>query len=410
MKRIERLLRDTIGLDAATIGSTLIERTVRLRMKHHGLQTTEHYQRLVETSDTEWDQLMESVIVTETWFFRDRAAFAALGRLVREQWLPAHPTAPLRLLSVPCASGEEPYSLVMALLDAGVPPGRFQIDAADISTRALTTARAAVYGKNSFRGKDLAFRDRYFQPTKQGFLLNPAIRNKVQFYQGNIFSPDFLAGPARRDYDFIFCRNLLIYFDRPTQEMALERINRLLAPPGVLFVGSAELPLALQQGFVSANLPMAFACVRAEGSSRTSQAHQPPLNTPLPSPVPIKFTVENKPRLEASPQGAATQLEKGRVLADAGRLQEAAGVCEAYLRDHGPSAQAYYLLGLVREAAGDPRALDCYRKAIYLEPNHYETLLQMALLSQKDGDTARARTFKARARRIKQSVNPSILE
>src|SRR5947208_1234104 len=85
MKRIERLLRDTIGLDAATIGSTLIERTVRLRMKHHGLQTTEHYEQLVENSDAEWDQLLEAVVVTETWFFRDRGPFTALGRLVRGQ-------------------------------------------------------------------------------------------------------------------------------------------------------------------------------------------------------------------------------------------------------------------------------------------------------------------------------------
>src|SRR5256885_16318797 len=103
MKRIERLLRDTIGLDASTIGSSLIERTVRLRMKHHGLQTIEQYQGLVENSDAEWDQLMESVIVTETWFFRARSPFAALARLVREEWLPAHPTSPLRLLSVPCS-------------------------------------------------------------------------------------------------------------------------------------------------------------------------------------------------------------------------------------------------------------------------------------------------------------------
>ena len=66
MKRIERLLRDTIGLDAGSIGSSLIERTVRLRMKAHGLTTIEQYQRLVETSDTEWDQLMESVVRLRT--------------------------------------------------------------------------------------------------------------------------------------------------------------------------------------------------------------------------------------------------------------------------------------------------------------------------------------------------------
>src|SRR5262249_18859829 len=162
-------------------GSTLIERTVRLRMKHHGLSTVEEYERLVEISDAEWDQLMESVVVAETWFFRDRGPFAALAGLVREQWLPTHPTSVMRLLSVPCSSGEEPYSLVMALLDARVPPDRFHIDAADISARALARAQEGVYGRNSFRGKDFSFRDRYFQPAKDGFVLKPAIRANVHF-------------------------------------------------------------------------------------------------------------------------------------------------------------------------------------------------------------------------------------
>jgi chemotaxis protein methyltransferase WspC len=88
-------------------------------------------------------------------------------------------------------------------------------------------------------------------------------------------------------------------------------------------------------------------------------------------------------------------------LADAGHLTEAAKICEAHLRETRASAQAYYLLGLVREASGEPGAIDCYRKALYLEPNHYESLLQMALLLQKNGDAIRARTFKSRAQRIR---------
>jgi chemotaxis protein methyltransferase WspC len=71
----------------------------------------------------------------------------------------------LRILSLPCSTGEEPYSIAMALLDAGIPGDRFRVDAIDISARALERARAAVYGDNAFRGQPLDFRDRYFTPS-----------------------------------------------------------------------------------------------------------------------------------------------------------------------------------------------------------------------------------------------------
>jgi chemotaxis protein methyltransferase WspC len=72
----------------------------------------------------------------------------------------------LRILSLPCSTGEEPYSIAMALLDAGIPGDRFRVDAIDISARALERARAAVYGDNAFRGQPLDFRDRYFTPSR----------------------------------------------------------------------------------------------------------------------------------------------------------------------------------------------------------------------------------------------------
>jgi len=96
---------------------------------------------------------------------------------------------------------------------------------------------------------------------------------------------------------------------------------------------------------------------------------------------------------------APSDLDAARQLADAGHLKEAATVCQEHLRNQGPSPQAYYLLGLVADASGDPQAIDYYRKALYLEPNHYETLLQMSLLLEKAGDTAGARIFKRRAAR-----------
>jgi chemotaxis protein methyltransferase WspC len=351
------------------------------------------------------------VIVTETWFFRDPAILTAFVRHAIAEWLPAHPAGPMRLLSIACSSGEEPYSLAMALLDAGMLPERFRIDAVDVSARALARAKAGVYGRNSFRGKDLAFRDRYFQPVKEGLSLLPAIRSCVHFHRGNLLSDDFEPGDA--SYNFIFCRNLLIYFDRSTQQRALERIERLLAPSGLLFVGPVERPMALSHGFVSADIPEASACREAvQTVGRPGVAR---LVKRLPVPAGLRAIGTAQPHLPANGRlklppaarpSASVQpsFETARRLADAGRLREAADICEDHLRQSGVSAEAYYLLGLVRETSGAPDAIDCYRKALYLEPDHYESLLQMALLLQKNGEPARARAFRSRAQRIKAEV------
>ena len=152
----EKVLKQAMGLDAVSIGSTTIERAVRVRMADLGLGRREDYWQQLHDSTDELQELIETVVVPETWFFRDREAFGALVRLVTEEWLPAHPAGILRLLSVPCSTGEEPYSIVMALLDGGVSLERFQVDAVDISARALAQARRGVYGMNSFRGAEPA--------------------------------------------------------------------------------------------------------------------------------------------------------------------------------------------------------------------------------------------------------------
>ena len=90
-------------------------------------------------------------------------------------------------------------------------------------------------------------------------------------------------------------------------------------------------------------------------------------------------------------------------LADQGHFVEAATSCAEYLRQHGPSAAAFHLMGLVRDATGNqPEAADYYRKALYLEPNHYVTQIHLALLMEKQGDTAGAKVLRNRARRLEQ--------
>lgn len=418
MRQIEQTLRNRIGLDAASIGTSMVHRVVRLRMKELGIKQLEAYKERLTNSKAEWEELVESVLVTETWFFRDQEPFAAFTRLVLEGWAPEHPAGLLRVLSLPCSSGEEPYSLVMALLEAGLPPERFRVDGIDLSHRALAKATRALYTRNSFRGKDTSFRDLYFQAVKEGYLLNSPVRNLVNFSQGNLLAQDFLAGKPR--YDFIFCRNLLIYFDRATQDKALDRITQLLSPSGVLFVGPAEQPLVTNKGFVSTNIPMAFACLRATANAGAPTRHLMPLplthSLAVPAmksgsatvrPAPPRLRDLAVPKARNAPV-KLPDIEEARRLADSGKFKEAAAICEAYLAAQRTSAQAYFLLGLVRDASGDATAIDCYRKALYLEPTHYESLVQMALIAEKSGDTVSARNFRRRAQRAssgKTSLN-----
>jgi chemotaxis protein methyltransferase WspC len=424
----EQLLKESMGLDVASIGASAIERAVRHRQHACQLPDVHAYWEHLRRSQTELQELIDAVVVPETWFFRDRESFAVLARVVRDELLPAT-GRPLQLLSVPCATGEEPYSIVMTLLDAGVPADRLHVEAVDICARLLHHARRGLYGNGAFRGADLQFRARYFEAVAAGYLLSEAVRRQVHFQQGNLLSPDFLPGAAR--YDVIFCRNVLIYFDRPTQARALAVLSRLLLPGGMLFVGPAESGVVLEHDFRSAKLPLAFAFRKAEampaaekrpprpaplpaprgGGSRFPLSPLPLPRTPHPSPLPAKrgdgaeslAPERGEGRVRGNPRQAdrPVELDEARVLADQGRFEEAADRCDVYLHKHGPSADVCFLLGLVRDARG--RASDAemwYRKALYLDQHHEQALLHLALLLERHSRPAEARVLRQRLSRL----------
>jgi chemotaxis protein methyltransferase WspC len=397
----ENLLRRKMGLDAASIGSAAVERAVKFRMADLGFKQAADYWSHLHASADELQELIEAVVVPETWFFRDPQAFAALVRLVTEERRPV-----LRLLSIPCSTGEEPYSLIMSLLDAGFLQQQLHVDAVDISARALAVAKRGVYGSNSFRGAELAFRDKYFHPTANGYAVAEQVRNYVTFHQGNLLSPDF--GFRKESYDVIFCRNLLIYFDRPTQEQVMKTLTGLLTPAGILFVGSAEAFLASGSGFTSVNQSMSFAFRKTDGKPAgpffvpliRRRDVKPTTLRPARTAVPDVIPMPAPPSLSVSGAGLIT----ARRLADAGRLKEAAAWCDADLVERGPSCDTYYLLGLVSDAAGNrEHAGACYQKAIYLQPDHVEALTHLALMKEGWGDFGAAERLHERARRVESA-------
>jgi chemotaxis protein methyltransferase WspC len=402
---VAQLLRDRIGMSAETVGPSVLTHAVNQRMSARDTDNAEVYRRLLFSSDEEVQELINAVTVPETWFFRDPEAFAAMARHAR-----AHRPVgrPIRVLSVPCSSGEEAYSIAMAIFDAGFAAPDFTVDGIDVSSRKIPEAERAVYGKNSFRGANLAYRDRHFEPVAGGYRPKPAIRAQARFKVGNIFDPA-LAGPAT--YDIAFCRNLLIYFDRELQQRALARLHELLTPEGLLLVGPAESSLPTSNGFITTRMPMAFAFTKrgAEAAAvtpvrvatprvRLAPARRAPEPRPAPrAPALIPAVVEPPEDVER------LSFEVIERSANAGHLDETRREAQRHMDRFGPSAEVLYLLGLAHDAQRQPHAaIEHYRKALYLAPDHAEALTHLALLLERQGDLAAARVILERLGRVER--------
>lgn len=408
METIVHILRQTIGLDSASIGIGAIERAVHQRVAACKATSLARYRQLLQESPEELGELIDALIVPETWFFRDQGAFAAVAA---EAQMPDQ-RAQLRYLCVPCATGEEPLSLAMVLLDAGVPADRFHIDAFDISDRLVAHAKQGVYGRNSFRGCDSAIRARYFQKTSQGCAIDPAVHRQATFQQANLLDDASLHGA--QVYDAIFCRNLLIYFDPEARVKAVRKLTRLLRDGGLLCVAPAETGLLLRNGFVSADAPQAFAFRKGKTDAKTQVPEKrqetrptaPQLTLPALQWQPkIKLVALSPSPMPEPANVPLPALEEAIRLADEGRYEEIPGICRAHMEAHGASAHAYYLLALVSDASGRyEEAATLYRKALYLEPQHRDALAHFSLLADKLGETAAAGALRRRAMRIKPNA------
>ncbi|WP_342653463.1 CheR family methyltransferase [Pseudomonas sp. F3-2] len=418
--RFFAFLKDRIGLDVASVGEAIIERAVRQRCTTSRLDGHDAYWQLLQRSPDEQQALIEAVIVPETWFFRYPESFATLGKLASARLEQLGGVRPLRILSLPCSTGEEPYSIAMALFDAGLQAAQFKVEAIDISPLSIQRARRGVYGKNSFRGERLTFRERYFDPVEDGFRLQDRVREQVVFQPGNLLDPTLLV--AQSAYDFVFCRNLLIYFDVDTQRQGFEALKCMTRDDGVLFIGPAEGSLLGRMGMVSIGIAQSFAFRRRDDASPEPLAivaapARPPLPVEPPARVarPVMPAARSqstlKPFAPLSParpadvqspgnSEAAALLGSIAALANEGRTAEAKAACEQYLRRHEPIAAVFYWQGLLSEVTGEAAAAQrFYRKALYMQPQHPEALAQLAALLAAQGDSAGARRLQERAAR-----------
>ncbi|MGQ4647056.1 CheR family methyltransferase [Lyngbya aestuarii] len=435
---IEAFLRKKIGLEVLAIGSSTIAHILQQRLAVCGLPNLEVYLRKLQTSTVELEALVEDIVVSETWFFRDREAYRYLKKYVQLEWQPSYPNSVLRILSLPCSTGEEPYSIAITLQEAGLNSKNFSIDAVDISQKSLDYARRALYTRNSFRGNNLSFRKHYFSQTADGYQLLESISRTVKFSHGNLLEPQLPL--LQKPYNVIFCRNLLIYLEQSAREKVVRMLDNLLVDNGRLFVGSSEAIPISSAKFVAVKYPLAFVfqkiaekpdklekiepvCLQKKPKNKATKTDKFPskfpdleitksgrsgdslVNQKLQENLSSSYRIPpNYPRLTKDSKPRETTLETARNLADQGQLKQAITLCENYLSHNRFNAEAHFLFGQLLQAKGNEReATEHFRKAVYLKPNHYEALIHLALLQETQGDFKGAAIIRQRLQRLRKS-------
>jgi chemotaxis protein methyltransferase CheR len=207
------------------------------RLRSLGLASFDDYVRYLEAEPSEWEHCTNALTTNVTSFFREEHHFRVLAEHAQAR---AGKAGAYRVWSAGCSTGEEPYSIAMTLADT-LHASNYHIVASDLDTQVLATARHAVYPLGSVLKLPESRQKRFFlRGTGRNdgrARVRPEIASHVEFARVNLMDAEWGVEPP---FDAIFCRNVMIYFDKPTQRRLIERYARMLSPGGLFFAGHAE--------------------------------------------------------------------------------------------------------------------------------------------------------------------------
>ena len=247
--RIRQLAYDTFGLDLRAGKETLVSARLGKHIRNSGCRSfEEYYQHVVgDSTGQALIHLIDALTTNHTSFFREPAHFDFLRKTFLPEW---KDRGTIGIWSAACSTGEEPYSIAMCLLEelGPGPPAEVRILATDISTRVLAKAEQGIYSAERFEGLP-GLQLRKFWLRGEGdwagcYRAKKELRAMVEFRRLNLLETVSQMGR----FPLIFCRNVMIYFDKPTQQRVVERLAACLEPGGYLLTGHAESLTGIEHG------------------------------------------------------------------------------------------------------------------------------------------------------------------
>lgn len=245
LKQFSEFIYTELGIKITPAKKTMLQARLQRRLRTLNMNTYGEYLDYLQSLkglEVELPQMVDAVTTNTTSFFREPRHFEFLSRTILPAWQKKHSQRSFAVWNAGCSSGEEPYTTAMVLMDhhERVSPLKFTIVATDISTDILHKAARAVYEEEKIATIPVEFRRKYLLRSKDRnkrlVRIIPELRDKVSFRRLN-FMDDF---QFREKMDLIFCRNVMIYFDKKTQHELVEKFCAHLLPGGHLFIGHSE--------------------------------------------------------------------------------------------------------------------------------------------------------------------------
>jgi chemotaxis protein methyltransferase CheR len=259
MGRLRSLIYEQSGINLSVEKKTMLELRLKHRLRTLAMNSYREYCEYVFSSEGQRNEmvpLLDAVRTNKTDFFREPGHFEYLTRNAVPELMKRNTSGrPLLVWSAGCSSGEEPYTLSIVLSEyAQSHPGfRFKVLATDLCTAVLAEARLAVFGDEDVAPVPIELRRKYLLRSRdrdsKEVRIVPELRALVEFRRLNFMDPDY---DLKETADIIFCRNVIIYFDRATQEQVLKKLAHHLAPGGTIFLGHSESLSGLDVPLVSA--------------------------------------------------------------------------------------------------------------------------------------------------------------
>lgn len=215
------------------------------------------------SAQVEWQNVMNTLSVQETYFWREFDQIRALVHVLMPEKHKQRDQSTVRIWSAACATGEEPLTIAIALNEAGwFEKAPIEIVASDASTKAIERARQGIYKERAFRNLSSDLRSRYFEPEGAAWRVRSDIHSRIKWKIANLMDESQIASMAAAD--FIFCRNVFIYFSENSIGRAVRSFARFIRPPGYLFVGAAESLLRLTTDFTLTEVNDAFVYLKRQ--------------------------------------------------------------------------------------------------------------------------------------------------
>jgi chemotaxis protein methyltransferase CheR len=345
-------------------------------------------------------RLIDEVTIRETFFFRHRSELDAIAWYSLLESARAHGSGVVRVWVAGCASGEEAYTVAILACEAfacASPPVR--VLATDIAPTALKQAIAGRYGVRAVHTLQGGVRERYFSDAHGASCVSERLRALVEFRRHNLVR-DPIPPAGEQPFDVILCRNVLIYFDRPTVEHILGALESALAPAGLLLLGAADR-LSRQ------SLPVAQVARLSGVGSRTSRVYLPRHRAPLRTSrqngtsADVERSSQGIGQSEQAPQHSRPTPAEAMKAADRGELDLAVQIAKDVLAENPLDSQAHFIRGVAEFAREDARAaVEPLRRALFIDPNFGLAAFKLACAHDALGELGSARRAYERTLRI----------